>query len=221
VPPGSSASSPAGAPPPEGLQQPKDDLGARLSLTAGRFSDALYPRNVVVSVQVHNAGERSGMVALRGRQLSFEIRGPDGIVSCPRRTVSHVVPPDLFQKLGEGKHVQFDLLLAELCPRNSFRRPGLYVVTPTIHADERDREQRLNAITGVVSTKAPGPVGGQHKDTDDVTLVRVKRGPESLRAVKPIVVPTQHLDLPPDSGGEAQSPSDPARAPAPEAAPAP
>ena len=174
---------------------PHDDLGSRLTVSATRFADAQSQRDVVVTVKVRNAGERPGMLAPRNRQLSFTILGPDGPRSCPRTSMAHVVPPDMFQRVSEGKTVDMPVLLSELCPRGTFGRPGLYVAAPTFHADETDREQHVHALTGTASSTDPDPTAKEQKpQEEELTLVRVRQAPEAAYPAKPTVVPTSVLE---------------------------
>jgi hypothetical protein len=153
-----------------------DELGARMALTSVPHADAKTRREIALSVEAHNTGDRPVFVALRARQLEFFIEGPDGIVHCPRRTLDHRVPRDLFRSLDSGQHIHMHLMLAEMCPAEAFQRPGLYLATPILHADATGQEYGLKAMTGVVTTRDPGDVGGTHRDDDDATLVRVRFG---------------------------------------------
>jgi len=171
-----------------------DELRARFAITASGYADARHGRDVVVSVETHNAGERPALVALRRRHLSFEVYGPDGLTECPRRTVDHVVPPDFFRKLGRRSHVQLKVLLGEACPPGSFDRPGLYTALPRLHADETGRAHGLRATTGEVGTNDRGPVSGRHREDDDATLIRVTRGRLPFyQGRRPRSVPTEAL----------------------------
>lgn len=176
-----------------------DELAAQLALETQQYDDAQHPRNIVVSVTMRNVGERPRRVALRRRQLSFTIVGPDGVRTCPRRSVQHVIPPDLFRKFSQGKKVKMSVQLAELCPWDTFKRPGIYVVTPTIHATETDRERRVDALTATVSSRDRRPTEESKEKKRDPeehrTLVRVKRGMEPYYARPPILVPTRFFKI--------------------------
>jgi hypothetical protein len=153
-----------------------DELGARMTLTTVPYADAQTRREIALSVEAHNTGDRPVFVALRARQLEFFLEGPDGIVHCPRRTADHRVPRDLFRTLDSGQHLHMHLMLAEMCPPGAFQRPGLYIATPILHADETGKEYGLKAMTGTVTTRDPGDVRGSHGNEDDATLVRVRHG---------------------------------------------
>lgn len=171
----------------------QDDLGARMTLTATHYADAQRPTEIQLSVQAHNTGERPVFVALRSRMLSFRVQGPNGEVRCPRPSVEHAVPRDLFQTLHHGKHVHMDVLLAEVCPPGTFDRPGLYFAIPELVADADGRQYGLSAITGLVTTRDPGDPGGTHQVEDDATLIRVTRGRRPFYRGRPRQLPTRVL----------------------------
>jgi len=178
--------------------QPIDELAAALTLTTSRYADAAAARDIAVSVEAHNTGGRPVMVALRARQLAFLVEGPDGTVKCPRGSRDHRVPRDLFRTLDDGKHIHMYVLVAEACPPNTFNRPGMYIVTPTLYADASGRELGLDALTGKITTREPGDVGGTHTRDDDASLVRLRFAPRPYYkpAAKPTVAITNNLPLP-------------------------
>lgn len=170
---------------------PKDELAAALTLTADRWADGRRPTDIALSVQAHNVGDRPVFVALRSRMLSFRIYGPDGLVKCPRATKGHEVPRDLFRTLNHDKHIHMDVMLAEVCPANTFDRPGLYWAVPTLHAEADGKEYGLSAATGEVTVRDAGTPGGSHQAGDDATLVRITRGRAPFYGSKPAAVPTR------------------------------
>ena len=170
---------------------PEDDLAGRLTLTADHFADARRASDIQLSVQAHNTGQRPLFVALRSRQLSFLVEGPDGLVRCAPQSPGHYIPRDLFRTLQHGKHVHMNVRLREICPRNTFERSGLYRVVPQLHLRHNGREYGLDAATGKVSVRDPGIPGGTHRFSDDVTLVRITRGTAPFYYRRPSTVPTQ------------------------------
>lgn len=179
-------------------RRPKDELAAAFTLTTSRVADVYDGTEIAVSVQAHNTGGRPVLVALRARQLSFIVEGPDGIVKCRRQTTGHRVPRDLFRTLEDGKHIHMAVLLSELCPLGTFARPGLYIATPTLHADASGRSYGFRALTGRVTTRDPGEVGGTHDEHDDAIVVRVRHGkrPFYRRRRPPLVAATKLFPLP-------------------------
>lgn len=183
------------APPPPKRPKPAtiDELSAALTLTASHYADAARPTQIQLSVEAHNTGQRPIFVAMRSRMLSFVVHGPDGLTKCRRDTAQHHVPKDLFSTLHHGKHRHMSVLLAEVCPPRTFDRPGLYVAAPILHADANGKEYGFNAVTGVVTSREPGKVGGTHQVTDDMTLVRVRFGRKPYHKAPPVQIPTRVL----------------------------
>jgi hypothetical protein len=184
------ASRPVPLAPPLPYQTPKDGLAAAMSLTTDRFADATSWQDIAFEVEAHNVGQRPIWIALRARQLSFMVHGTDGEAYCPRVSQDHHVPRDMFEQLQPGKHRHVGVSLAEPCAGRAFLRPGLYAVVPTLHADDNGAEYGIAALTGTVSTRDPGAVGGTHVIEDDATLVRVRSGPQPFYATSPRAIPT-------------------------------
>ncbi|MBW2527756.1 MAG: hypothetical protein JRI23_26480 [Deltaproteobacteria bacterium] len=172
-----------------------DELAAQLALGTSQYADASHPRDIVVSLSTKNVGERPRKVAFRRRQLSFTITGPDGVKQCRRRSVQHVIPPDLFRQLSAGNQIRMRVRLAELCPWDTFKRPGVYVATPTLHALEGDRGNTVGALTTVVTSKAADPKDPAADPADDATLIRVRSGMEPYYKQPPVVVPSRFFKI--------------------------
>jgi hypothetical protein len=172
---------------------PPDDLRARLTLTASRYSDASHPTDIGVTVVAHNVGQRPLFVALRNRMLSFTVRGPNGVVKCSQPSTNHKVPRDMFRTMHHGTHENMNVLLAEVCPEGTFDRPGLYLATPVLHAEASGKEYGLSAATGVVTTRSPGDPGKKYDKHDDATLVRVRKGPVPFYGAPAQALPTRIL----------------------------
>jgi len=172
---------------------PKAAAEPRLTLTTSRHADAATKRDVRLSVQAHNAGPRPVLVALRARQLSFLVAGPDGTKDC-RKPGRHRVPRDLLRRLKEGKHIHVDVLLGESCPNVKFIRPGLYRARPIMYAIEANDDSAPRQVRQRVTVEAPGSVGGTHLKDDDASLIRIRLGQASLYAKPPQSVATAALN---------------------------
>ncbi|MEM9696603.1 MAG: XdhC family protein, partial [Myxococcota bacterium] len=129
----------------------------------------------------------------RSRMLDFRVIGPDGLVRCKRASQGHKVPRDLFGTLPHGKHKHLDVMLSEICPRGTFDRPGLYAAIPTLHAEADGEQYGLSAVTGRVTVRDPGQVGGTHTVGDDATLIRITRGRKRCYKNPPRAVPQRML----------------------------
>ncbi len=172
-------------------QTGKDGLAAAMALTTDPFADARGWRDVGFEVQAHNVGQRPLWAALRARQLSFMVYGSAGeAVFCPRVSQDHAIPRDLYEALAFGQHRHIPVTLVEPCNRETFQRPGIYAVVPTLHADDPVADMDIPVLKGTVTTRDPGPVGGTHQMGDDATLVRVRFGAAPFYSTPPKAIPT-------------------------------
>jgi hypothetical protein len=217
APPSATASAPAGAKEPSAAAAP-DPTGAagtpqgepdasepppkivdanapRLEIKPQAFADAAAGRNVSITTTAKNAGRRPMMAVLRPRMLGYRVEGPDGVLGCAAAPPTHAVPRDMYRSYKPGATTSFTVLLAEVCPRDTFARPGLYRVTPKLFAQEHGRELNLTAHTQVV-------------ESPEATLVRVQTGPEPFYATKPKAVPTPRQTIE-DDDEAAQTPAEP------------
>ncbi len=116
----------------------EDRNAARVDVYVDRTSDADAPRNVVVNIRAVNEGRRELISALRGRMLSFTVEqlGPDNeprqSFVCRGSERPHAMPIEAGRDLDAGQAVTIPIMLAEICPRQAFERPGLYRVRPGI-----------------------------------------------------------------------------------------
>lgn len=166
-----------------------DERAGRLALTAKPFVDASGPRAATIEVTAKNEGLRPITVALRPWMLSFQIEGPYGaMTSCPGDP-PRGLPRDAFRKLEPGASTSFTVLLAEVCPRTTFPRPGIYRVTSTLSAGETT--SGVEAYTAEVSTTSP-------------TLIRMLSAPEAFHVDPPRALPAKAPE--PDADADAKSP---------------
>lgn len=155
-----------------------DENAPRLEIMTARYQDAAAERNVSIKVTAKNAGRRPMLAALRPRMLSFRVIGPDGAeTACGADTLPRGMPREAFRSYKPDESTSFTVLLAEICPRGTFGRPGLYRVTPTLHAQESGSSIGLAAYTAVVSAPLPA-------------LIRVQSGSEPFYSSPPKAVPT-------------------------------
>ncbi len=189
-----------------------DENAPRLVITVGRYQEAAAERNVSITVTAKNEGHRPMLAALRPRMLSFEVVKPDGEkAECGANTLPRGMPREAFRTYKPGETTSFTVLLSEICPRRTFARPGLYSVTPTLHAEETGESLGLVAYTAVAEAVIPA-------------LVRVQAGPEPFYSQEPRAVPTpRQVVLEDEAGapagegaagsGDASSPKETSRAP--------
>lgn len=116
---------------------PVDERAGKLELSSTAFIEASAPRTITINVTAKNVGLRPIVTALRPWMLSFRIDGPGGDVQmCYADNGRRVLPPDAYRPMAPGASTSFAVLLAEVCPKGIFPRPGLYRVTVTMAAKE-------------------------------------------------------------------------------------
>jgi hypothetical protein len=156
---------------------PEDINAPRLEIISTPYADVASSRGLSVAVTATNVGHRPTMAALRARMVAFEVNGPDKVVSCDASSATHSVPREAFRNLKPRDKVTFTVLLAEVCPRQTFSRTGMYRVRATLHANEGGSQFGLTAYTGVSPAATP-------------TLVRLHTAPEPFYKDPPQPVPT-------------------------------
>ncbi|MFO0548995.1 MAG: hypothetical protein U0271_11450 [Polyangiaceae bacterium] len=117
-----------------------DANAGHIEIYVKRLVDVDAPRDAVVTITAKNEGKRRLSTVLRSRMLKFKVEllkadnTPEYVVSCAGQDGAHGVAVELTSEVGAGKSVELPLLVAELCPRGTFTRPGLYRVTPLLDA---------------------------------------------------------------------------------------
>lgn len=133
---------------------PVDERAGKLELSSSGFVDASAPRTITLSVTTKNVGLRPIVVALRPWMLSFRIDGPgDESEMCYADHADRNLPRDAYRPLAPGASTSFSVLLAEVCPKNTFSRPGLYRVTPMMAAKETTNG--IDIQTNQLTTREP------------------------------------------------------------------
>jgi hypothetical protein len=168
--------------------EPRDYNTPRLEVDTQKFEDASGASDISVVVHAKNDGRREMLAALRSRMLSFEVTGPilldaprrDRQIECPAPAPRNATPREMFKSYRPDESVSFNVLVAELCPKNTFLRPGLYRVRPTLHATQSGAELGLKAHTETSRSL--------HE-----TLVRVHTGRLPYHLQPPRAVPTDRL----------------------------
>jgi len=114
---------------------PPDRNAESLEIFVGRFSDAGNPRDLVLTIRASNEGRRALATVVRGRMLSFHVEelGTDNraiaVTDCHGQDNPHAIPIEAVSDMRPGREIRLPILVAEVCPRVTFARPGLYRIT--------------------------------------------------------------------------------------------
>ena len=127
-----------------------------LKLTQG--SDAQAERNATVSLSLKNRSPDKQTVYFRRELVSFEVVGPDGIVTCDPQPDDRAPDRQAFSTLRKNGAITATSRMIELCPQFTFRRPGLYLVHARFDAAHAGEEFELDAFTGRVVSLSPATV---------------------------------------------------------------
>jgi hypothetical protein len=120
----------------------------RLALELVRGSDALTESNTAVTLKLVNRGKRPERVYFRREFVSFQVTGPDGPVICDPQPDTRAPDRQAFALLNPAGSLTVTSRMIELCPDDTFARPGLYVVEAEFDAFADGKEFGMNAFTG-------------------------------------------------------------------------
>jgi len=134
---------------------PVDERAGKLELSSTPFVEASAPRNITLTVTAKNVGLRPIVVALRPWMMSFRIDGPAGLAEmCYADNARRILPNDAYRPVAPGATTSFSVLIAEVCPKNIFTKPGLYRVTALMAAKETTN-QGVDVTTTQLTAPAP------------------------------------------------------------------
>ena len=125
----------------------------QLKLTKG--SDAEEERTATIGLSIKNRDKRSHDVFIRRELFSFEVMGPDGLVTCDPEPDLRAPDRQAFFHMPPGRTVSLSSRLVELCPRGTFARPGLYLIHARMDPNQRGREFDLDAYVGRIVSYDP------------------------------------------------------------------
>jgi hypothetical protein len=144
----------------------EDDPTLPLQLRLLHGSDAATELGATVALDVR--ARKKSQLYFRRELVSFTVHGPDGIRGCDPEPDERSPDRQAYLTLGPGQSVAATSLLAELCPKYTFGRPGLYVVSARLDAARDGAEFGLSAFTGRLESRKQA-------------LIRIKTG--ELRAL--------------------------------------
>ncbi|MBN1610183.1 MAG: hypothetical protein JW940_26385 [Polyangiaceae bacterium] len=143
-----------------GLTEVAQAHGAEGPLTfkIAQGSDARAERSATVRLRLKNRSKHKTRVFFRRELVTFEVTGTDGTSTCSPAPDDRAPDAQEYLTLAAGQSMDFTCELAELCPRGTFGRPGLYLVHARFDAADDGEEAGLHAFTGTVATPEPGAV---------------------------------------------------------------
>jgi hypothetical protein len=136
--------------PPKPEEKPQD-----LALELRRGSDALNETAATVTLALTNRSKKSRHLYFRREFVSFEVSGPDGSVICDPQPDGRAPDRQAFSFVAPGGSLTTTSRLIELCPDDTFARPGLYVVNAQLDTFADGAEFGFDAFVGrLVSERA-------------------------------------------------------------------
>lgn len=138
-------------PEPPSNEPPKTDPELRITASI----DARDERSVVATVELRNPTKQKLTMFFRRENVTFEVLGPEGLVQC-------IVGPDqrapertAFSTLQPGGSTRLTSRVVELCPRGTFGRPGLYLLSAVFESVVDGAEFGMQTYLGSVRTEKP------------------------------------------------------------------
>jgi hypothetical protein len=118
-------------------------------------SDAASFATATATLKLTNHDKTLRRVYFRRELVSFQVTGPDGTVTCDPQPDERAPDRLAYTALNAGGSITVTSRLAELCPGDSFQRPGLYVVEAQLDAFANGKEHGFDAFVGkLVSPRA-------------------------------------------------------------------
>jgi hypothetical protein len=151
---GSEAEAEPPPPPPTASKKDPDRNRGDIDIYVSRTSDAAAARDVLLTIRAVNEGKRQLAAVLRGRMLQFLVEelAPDNTarrrVECAGQNAPHGIASEMVGEVRPGREVQLPLLVAEMCPRGTFPKPGLYRVTPVLDSSMSGESLKLDPWLG-------------------------------------------------------------------------
>jgi hypothetical protein len=129
----------------------EEDPSLPLSLKFVHGSDAAAEINTTATVEVR--AKKKTMLYFRRELVSFTVHGPDGIHGCDPQPDERAPDRQAYTPLAAGQSISATSLLAEMCPKYTFARPGLYLVSARLDALRDGSEFGLSAFTGRLESR--------------------------------------------------------------------
>jgi hypothetical protein len=129
-----------------------------LELKMVQGSDARSERNALITIRLTNRSDRAQTVYFRREFVSFEVVGPDGVVTCDPQPDDRSPDRQAFTRLRKSASLPAPSRLIELCPQGTFAKPGLYLVHGRFDAADDGSKFGLHAFVGRVVSLTPATV---------------------------------------------------------------
>ena len=129
-----------------------------LELRLVQGSDARTEHNATVQIALRNRSKRPVIVYLRREFVTYNVVGPAGTLSCDPTPDARSPDREAFVTLAPGASRSFASRLAEMCPRDTFDMPGLYIINASYDATESGSDWNIAAFTGTVVSSKPANV---------------------------------------------------------------
>lgn len=130
--------------------------GLGFELTRG--SDATDESGTTVTVQLSNHGKKKEQVYFRRELITLEVSSVDGTQMCVPEPRDRSPDRQAFTHLAPGGSISFTSRLAELCPKDTFARPGLYLVHGGFDGVVSGSEFGFDAFVGHLTAEQPATV---------------------------------------------------------------
>lgn len=124
----------------------EEDASQPLQLKLVHGSDASDELSATAVVEVR--ARKKTQIYFRRELVSYIVHGPDGIRGCDPQPDDRAPDRQAYSTLGAGQSLSATSLLTELCPKYTFGRPGLYLVSARMDAERTGAEFGLSAFTG-------------------------------------------------------------------------
>jgi hypothetical protein len=133
-----------------------DQRAARLLLTTQPRIDSANGRNIAVHASLKNEGLRSAVIHVRRDDFAFTVVPPDeNQVECGPGPDLRGTARDFFTTLSAGRKKSFTIMLGELCPPNTFRRPGGYRIFTRVLMRHDASHVKLQSFQGTIHAGKP------------------------------------------------------------------
>ena len=130
--------------------------GLTIEVTQG--SDALSEAQATVTVRLANHGATQADIYFRRELLSFEVSSVDGTEVCEPGPDDRAPDRQAFSHLSPGGSITVTSRLAEMCPKDLFARPGLYLVNTSFNGEITGSQFGFDGFVGHLASARPATV---------------------------------------------------------------